>query len=57
MRDCRTLYTDAGYTASGDEDLDGLDNASEWCLGTNFRDPDSDRDTITDTLEVARLPV
>ncbi|MCB0249746.1 MAG: thrombospondin type 3 repeat-containing protein, partial [Anaerolineae bacterium] len=52
LRDCRALYTDSGYAASGDEDADGLDNATEWCLGTDFRNADSDRDTITDTLEV-----
>ncbi|MCB0257239.1 MAG: hypothetical protein KDI55_26260, partial [Anaerolineae bacterium] len=52
LRDCRSLYTDSGYAASGDEDADGLDNATEWCLGTDFRNADSDKDTITDTLEV-----
>ncbi|MFN2166916.1 MAG: hypothetical protein ACK2U9_11735, partial [Anaerolineae bacterium] len=51
-RDCNVLYTDAGYSPSGDEDGDGLDNRTEWCLGTNFRNVDSDSDSITDTLEV-----
>ncbi|MEZ4768652.1 MAG: hypothetical protein R2844_09530 [Caldilineales bacterium] len=53
LRDCRALFTDAGYDPLGDEDQDGLDNATEWCLGTDFRDADTDHDTITDTVELA----
>ncbi|MCB0206092.1 MAG: thrombospondin type 3 repeat-containing protein, partial [Anaerolineae bacterium] len=52
LKDCHVLFTDAGYSPSGDEDGDGLDNETEWCLGTDFRNADSDSDSITDTLEV-----
>ncbi|MCP4540736.1 MAG: PKD domain-containing protein [Chloroflexi bacterium] len=35
-----------------DEDNDGLNDAAENCLGTDPYHEDSDRDTITDTIEV-----
>ncbi|MFN8474388.1 MAG: Ig-like domain-containing protein [Anaerolineae bacterium] len=52
LRDCRVLYADQGIDPNGDDDNDGLTNATEWCLGTDFKQADTDGDTITDTLEV-----
>ncbi|MFN8485853.1 MAG: hypothetical protein U0768_22660 [Anaerolineae bacterium] len=52
LRDCRVLYADQGIDPKGDDDNDGLSNATEWCLGTDFKQADTDGDTITDTLEV-----
>ena len=52
LRDCRVLYTDQGIDPNTDDDNDGLSNATEWCLGTDFRQVDTDSDFITDTLEV-----
>ena len=53
LRDCRTLYVDQGVSQTDDEDGDGLTNAEEWCLGTDYTQVDTDHDAITDTLEVA----
>ncbi|MCP4167502.1 MAG: hypothetical protein GY759_16655 [Chloroflexi bacterium] len=52
LRDCRSLYVDAGILPGDDNDGDGLTNEIEWCLGTDYDNVDSDSDTITDTLEV-----
>ncbi|MFN8474925.1 MAG: Ig-like domain-containing protein [Anaerolineae bacterium] len=52
LNDCRTLYSSEGVDPNGDDDNDGLKNSEEWCLGTDFKNVDSDDDTITDTLEV-----
>ncbi len=52
LRDCRVLYADQGIDPNADDDNDGLTNATEWCLGTDFKKADTDGDGITDTLEV-----
>ena len=45
------LYCGKGSTTE-DADNDGLSDADENCLGTDPYHEDSDRDTITDTLEI-----
>ncbi|MBN1666560.1 MAG: hypothetical protein JW862_05710, partial [Anaerolineales bacterium] len=48
--------TSTSFCGSGDPtadiDSDGMDDASEYCLGTNPFSSDSDNDLITDTLEI-----
>ncbi|MCP4126358.1 MAG: hypothetical protein GY753_04765, partial [Gammaproteobacteria bacterium] len=51
LNDCHNLYVDAGSQPLADDDGDGLTNETEWCLGTDYTDVDSDGDSITDTLE------
>jgi len=46
-----SLYCGKGSTAE-DADNDGLSDADENCLGTDPEHEDSDRDIITDTLEI-----
>jgi len=46
-----TLYCGKGSTAE-DADNDGLSDAAENCLGTDPYHEDSDRDLITDTVEI-----
>jgi len=51
LQDCRSFDKDPDL----DYDGDGLSNADEWCLGTQYEGNeawDSDGDLITDTLEV-----
>ncbi len=48
--DCLTLPN--GVVASDDYDNDGMDNVTEHCLGTDYREADSDFDTISDTDEL-----
>jgi outer membrane protein OmpA-like peptidoglycan-associated protein len=42
--------------ATADPDGDGLVNAAEWGLGTAWRDPDTDHDSIPDGVEVGNDP-
>jgi hypothetical protein len=37
-----------------DTDSDGLDNVTEYDIGTNYQDPDSDGDGLSDGWEIAR---
>ncbi len=50
LQDCRSLYSD--ILPGDDSDGDGLLNETEWCLGTDYSNVDSDYDGITDTVEV-----
>ena len=52
LKDCRSMYVDAGSQPGGDDDADGLTNEVEWCIGTDYTDYDSDGDFITDTVEL-----
>jgi hypothetical protein len=53
MPHLNTVTSGCGSGESGvDTDGDGLDDLTETCLGTSPYAVDSDRDTITDTLEI-----
>jgi hypothetical protein len=41
-----------GFAEDADRDADGLSDWDEWAIGTDHLDPDSDRDSLPDGVEV-----
>ncbi|QHI69273.1 hypothetical protein [Tichowtungia aerotolerans] len=46
------VYYRTSAISTNDADSDGLDNVTEYDIGTDFQDPDSDNDTLSDGAEI-----